>query len=309
LVLGDDAANANWGGEWRMPTLDEWKALEATVGVPGYTWTWCDGSTTKYQGSTVAGWQVTCEATEGTIFLPSGGYRDHNNFVFKGSNGEYWSSSLRTESPTRAWVFSTGPYREWDPEFITDVMVIGNADKTALNELESNLVSQGWTAIDKDLNAGCTEANANCIHLLYKTKSSKGSSGTPITTMYLKIGPAPESVWEYYDDTYYLTPCQGSDRFVNTSGNLNTGVAGDPIYLYYAKAANPDNVVTSIFFSDSTEGSLNGIDSYVSLNSGTGNTGETFYMHVVRDLAKLDFISTFTPERYRGGSVRPVKEE
>ncbi len=115
LEPGDDAAHANWGGEWRMPTKDEWDAFIATKHTSGYTWTWCDGSTTKYKGSTVAGLQVTCAATNGTVFLPAAGRFDEST----NSNGYYWSSSLHeTEQedeggtstlvvdPACAWVFT-----------------------------------------------------------------------------------------------------------------------------------------------------------------------------------------------------------
>ncbi len=81
LDLEDDAARANWGGTWRMPTDEEWTELRTNC-----TWTW-----TTQNG--VNGMLVT--ATNGnSIFLPAAGYRHMSDFSEVGSTGNYWSSSL-----------------------------------------------------------------------------------------------------------------------------------------------------------------------------------------------------------------------
>lgn len=113
LELGDDAARANWGGNWRMPTYEELTALYATMSTSGYTWTWCDGALTKYNGSTVLGWQITCTATSGTIFLPSAGYRYNSSFSSQSLLGFYWSSSLYSDGPHNAWYLYLYSENEW----------------------------------------------------------------------------------------------------------------------------------------------------------------------------------------------------
>ena len=86
LEAGDDAATQNWGGNWRMPTIDEWQEL-----IDKCTWTW----TTK---NSVNGYEV--KATNGnSIFLPAAGYRGSGELSSAGSYGGYWSSSLRTLYP------------------------------------------------------------------------------------------------------------------------------------------------------------------------------------------------------------------
>ena len=100
LDEGDDAARANWGGDWRMPTYDELNALYATKGASGYTWTW----KTNYNSvSGCNGWEITCSATGGTIFLPAAGRRYNSSFLGQGSDGYYWASSLYSGYPNNAW--------------------------------------------------------------------------------------------------------------------------------------------------------------------------------------------------------------
>ena len=86
LEAADDAAHANWGGSWRMPTKAEQDELREKC-----TWTW-----TTQNG--VNGYKVT--GTNGnSIFLPAAGYRFYSSLGVAGSLGYYWSSSLFTDSP------------------------------------------------------------------------------------------------------------------------------------------------------------------------------------------------------------------
>ena len=73
----------------------------------------------------------------------------------------------------------------WAKDFISDVMVIGNNNETAFYNLQSSYEAQGWTAINKDLNAGCG-SGTDFIHLLYKKQSSPGSK------MFFIYEPAPD---------------------------------------------------------------------------------------------------------------------
>jgi hypothetical protein len=84
LELSDDAARANWGGSWRMPTRAEQDELRENC-----TWTW-----TTQNG--VNGYKVTSKKNGNSIFLPAAGYRDGSSLYRAGSYGYYWSSSLGT---------------------------------------------------------------------------------------------------------------------------------------------------------------------------------------------------------------------
>ena len=75
-----DAATANWGGDWRMPTKAEQEEL-----LNDCTWTW-----TTYNG--VNGYNV--EGPNGnSLFLPAAGFRDGSSLGSAGSLGSYWSST------------------------------------------------------------------------------------------------------------------------------------------------------------------------------------------------------------------------
>ena len=77
----DDAATANWGYPWRMPTDDEISEL-----INKCTWT----LTTK---NGVTGFLVKSKTNGNTIFLPAGGYMATNP-QHQGIFGYYWSSTL-----------------------------------------------------------------------------------------------------------------------------------------------------------------------------------------------------------------------
>lgn len=95
LDASDDAATANWGGSWRMPTDAELTELRENC-----TWIW-----TTQNG--VNGYRVTSNKegyTDKSIFLPAAGYRYDSSLHYAGSDGFYWSSSLYTGSPLYAYV-------------------------------------------------------------------------------------------------------------------------------------------------------------------------------------------------------------
>ncbi len=75
-----DAATANWGGAWRMPTISEQQEL-----CDNCTWEW-----TTHNG--VNGMRVT-GPNGNSIFLPAAGYRYGSSSYDVGSYGGFWSST------------------------------------------------------------------------------------------------------------------------------------------------------------------------------------------------------------------------
>ena len=109
LEAADDAACANWGGSWRMPTKAEQDELREKC-----TWTW-----TTQNG--VKGYKVTSKRNGNSIFLPAAGYRIGISLCRAGRHADYWSSSLYADYPVTAWVvrissdimFGSNSYREY----------------------------------------------------------------------------------------------------------------------------------------------------------------------------------------------------
>ena len=116
LERSDDAATANWGSEWRMPTSEERDAL-----INKCYWVW----TSNYKGHSCNGYIVykalkesdkgvkiydgkTADAAYSPdrvahIFLPAAGWKGKDGTTSGlGSFGYYWSSSLGTGYPNYA---------------------------------------------------------------------------------------------------------------------------------------------------------------------------------------------------------------
>ena len=92
LEPSDDAATANWGNGWRIPTEAEWQELRDNTTV---TWTQQNG---------VNGRLFTA-ANGNSLFLPAAGYRYGSSLNDAGGWGDFWSSSLYTDGPLSAWLF------------------------------------------------------------------------------------------------------------------------------------------------------------------------------------------------------------
>ncbi len=80
LLTEDDAATANWGSDWRMPSMEEWLEL-----IDNTTQTWTESG-------------CLFQAPNGnSLFLPAAGYYEGTEFFYEGTNGQYWSSSLYSD--------------------------------------------------------------------------------------------------------------------------------------------------------------------------------------------------------------------
>ena len=167
-------------------------------------------------------------------------------------------------------------------DFITDVMLIGNSDKTEIGKLLSDCQAKGWISTVKDLNGGCG-SGSDYIYLLYKTQSSTGSSGTAITGFYIKTGKNSPAKLTHDDRTYNLVSYDGSTKFKDSQGDLNRGAGGDYIHLYYTTDAFPDlRTVSKITFNDTQSGGVgaDGGTTGYDLNEGCGSGTDYIYMHV-----------------------------
>lgn len=93
----DDAAHANWGGDWRMPTEAEFQEL-----IDKCTWEW-----TEMPGK--EGYKVTSKVNGNSIFLPAAGCRIGTS-LNGASGGYYWSGSLYERNSSGARDLCFGSY-------------------------------------------------------------------------------------------------------------------------------------------------------------------------------------------------------
>lgn len=92
LLSEDNAATANWGVGWRIPTKDEWQELYNNTTV---TWT---------MQNEVNGLLFTARNGR-SLFLPAAGCHLGEEISEASDYGEYWSSLLYTDWPEYAWCF------------------------------------------------------------------------------------------------------------------------------------------------------------------------------------------------------------
>ena len=87
----DDAATANWGAEWRMPSPEQIQELLNN----------CSRQWTKRNG--VKGRLFTSKINGASLFLPAAGYRYGSNLNNAGSYGYYWLRVLNSSTPNYAY--------------------------------------------------------------------------------------------------------------------------------------------------------------------------------------------------------------
>ena len=90
LLPEDDAATANWGSDWRMPTKEEWLEL-------------CNNTTDTWTTQNGVNGRLFTASNGNSLFLPAAGLRWDGELDYAGSIGFYWSSSLDTGYPFSAW--------------------------------------------------------------------------------------------------------------------------------------------------------------------------------------------------------------
>ena len=107
LQSADDVARQRIGKKWRMPTFDEIKALLDTRTNPEYEWKFDE------ENGVNGFWVISMKAgTEGNrIFLPfSGSISSGGTPQSAGTGCCYWSSTLDSSEPSRAYCLYTSHY-------------------------------------------------------------------------------------------------------------------------------------------------------------------------------------------------------
>ena len=93
LLPEDDAATANWGSDWQMPSLAQVEELLDTF-FTSSKWT----SLNDFYGT-----MITSKKNGNWIFLPASGFVEGNSIYRRDSFGSCWSRSLREDAPRDAY--------------------------------------------------------------------------------------------------------------------------------------------------------------------------------------------------------------
>lgn len=113
LDASDDAVTVAWGGSWRTPTPNEFKAL-----ISATTSAW----TADYQGSGVSGLVLTDNTDNSKVlFFPAAGYFSGTTLEVEGSNGRYWSNTLDSGIYSYYMAF-------WDTDVSSEIVPQSNYD-------------------------------------------------------------------------------------------------------------------------------------------------------------------------------------
>lgn len=91
LELEDDAAHANMGGDWKMPTSAQ---IEELFKETNHVWV------SDYNGTGFAGRVFTSKTNGNSMFIPASGCRFEASVIFQGFSASLRSSSLSTDYPS-----------------------------------------------------------------------------------------------------------------------------------------------------------------------------------------------------------------
>ena len=86
LEKADDAATANWGSGWQMPSKEQFDELKSNT------------TQTRTTQNGKDGLKFSSKSNGNSIFLPAAGYRSNTSLNYAGSSSRYWSRSLSSNS-------------------------------------------------------------------------------------------------------------------------------------------------------------------------------------------------------------------
>ncbi len=140
LLAADDAATANWGAEWQMPSKEQMDEL-LDANNTNIQWTQMDG---------VNGLKVTSLSNGKSIFLPAAGYPSGATEVEVGRGGYYWSRSLYTEENWQACYMAFDYYGDGDTYY--DERRTGKTIRPVKTKTNGSTDNHEW--VDLDLPSG-----------------------------------------------------------------------------------------------------------------------------------------------------------
>ena len=130
LELSDDAARANLGGYFRIPTCAEWKELLENSSIA-----WTD----SYNGTGVAGYILTSNVegyTDNSLFLPCAGYF----WGYQGQCGKYMTSELSAATAFESLYFNSS--RIYGANYLNSVTGGSREEGTSIRPIYTTQVKQ-----------------------------------------------------------------------------------------------------------------------------------------------------------------------
>uniref|UniRef100_UPI0040562542 hypothetical protein n=1 Tax=Alistipes sp. TaxID=1872444 RepID=UPI0040562542 len=104
-----DAARANWGGNWRMPTKEELMEL-----LNECSWSWHSQTEDRWYGYFVTG------PNGKSIFLPLNNRIEMGSLILSGYSGYYWSSTPGEDTNQAYHLVIYNPEKETFPNRVND---------------------------------------------------------------------------------------------------------------------------------------------------------------------------------------------
>ena len=169
LTSSHDAATANWGGSWRMPTKKEQQEL-----IDKCTWQWTTQGGKK-------GYKVT-GPNGNHIFLPAAGHRDLSSLFDAGNDGEYLNSTSY----------------DGDIEFAYALEFNSGNHKVGISYRKNGLSVR--PVCDKDIKTNNTTSQQNSTNAQSTTsQQNKSNTSTQNTTKVSKPSNGTANGHEYVD--------------------------------------------------------------------------------------------------------------
>ena len=113
LELCDDAANCNWGSTWRMPSGGSASEFKALFNATYWLWDSTDKGYYVYApnvssdaGKYNAGGTGDYDKSNALLFFPATGQAMMTFMALRGQCGAYWSRTLDSDSPHKAFQFT-----------------------------------------------------------------------------------------------------------------------------------------------------------------------------------------------------------